>query len=209
LVIKNLADNYPNSGSLTKALNGFDNNLQNTLIMKDKNLLCIRRGARKEIAKHFQLKKQSPELVSILTSIALKNPEIYPTFASILSTIICNLNENKKQKIIELIVNKFKNKPNSEYLFLWLQRIAIVANIKIDCKESEGKLFKLVVSEHCDGNTMRRIFSITCEHFIWDSKDWLHDDFYQIIKDYSIIDTEEIDNLSCVIENKEVNSFYY
>jgi hypothetical protein len=25
--------------------------------MKDKNLLCIRRNARKEIAKHFQLKK--------------------------------------------------------------------------------------------------------------------------------------------------------
>jgi hypothetical protein len=58
--------------------------------MKDKNLLC------------------TTELVSILTSIALKNPEIYQTFASILSTIICNLNENKKQKIIELIVNKFK-----------------------------------------------------------------------------------------------------
>jgi hypothetical protein len=53
--------------------------------MKDKNLLC------------------TTELVSILTSIALKNPEIYQTFASILSTIICNLNENKKQKIIELI----------------------------------------------------------------------------------------------------------
>jgi hypothetical protein len=95
--------------------------------MKDKNLLCIRRNARKEIAKHFQLKKQSQELVSILTSIALKNPKIYSIFASILSTIICNLNDNKKQKIIELIVNKFKNKPNSEYLFLWLQRIAIVA----------------------------------------------------------------------------------
>jgi hypothetical protein len=45
--------------------------------MKDKNLLC------------------TTELVSILTSIALKNPEIYQTFASILSTIICNLNENK------------------------------------------------------------------------------------------------------------------
>jgi hypothetical protein len=45
-------------------------------------------------------------------------------------------------------VNKFKNKPNSEYLFLWLQRIAIVANIRIDHKESEEKLFKLVVSEH-------------------------------------------------------------
>jgi hypothetical protein len=88
LVIKNLADNYPNSGSLNKALNNFDKDLQNILTMKDKNLLCIRRGARKEIAKHLkkhlkkQLKKQSPALVSILTSIALKNPKIYSIFAS-------------------------------------------------------------------------------------------------------------------------------
>jgi hypothetical protein len=104
-----------------------------------------------------------------LTSIALKNPEIYQTFASILSTIICNLNENKKQKIIELIVNKFKNKPNSEYLFLWLQRIAIVANIRIDHKESEEKLFKLVVRKHSDGDTIVRHFNpvpVTDEHFI-------------------------------------------
>jgi hypothetical protein len=47
------------------------------------------------------------------------------------------------------------------------------------------------------------------DRLIWNSKDWLHDDFYQIIKDCSIIDTEEIDNLPCVIENKEVNRFYY
>jgi hypothetical protein len=40
LVIKNLADNYPNSGSLNKALNNFDKDLQNILTMKDKNLLC-------------------------------------------------------------------------------------------------------------------------------------------------------------------------
>ncbi|WP_180324027.1 RNA-directed DNA polymerase [bacterium endosymbiont of Bathymodiolus sp. 5 South] len=59
LVIKNLADNYPNSGSLNKALNNFDKDLQNILTMKDKNLLC------------------TTELVSILTSIALKNPKIY------------------------------------------------------------------------------------------------------------------------------------
>jgi hypothetical protein len=109
-------------------------------------------------------------------------------------------------------VNKFKNKPNSEYLFLWLQRIAIVANIRIDHKESEEKLFKLVVRKHSDGGTVVRHFDpvpVTDEHFIWNSESWLDGDFYQIIKDCSIIDTEEIDNLSCVIENKEVNSFYY
>ena len=202
LVIKNLANRYPNSGSLTKALNEFNNNLRNTLAIKDKNLLCIRRDATKEIKKYFQLKKRLLELVSILTSIALKNPKIYPIFASILSTIICSLNNDKKEKIVKLVVEKFKNKSNSEDLFLWLQRIAIVANIEIKCKE---KLFELVRVEHSDGD----IISITYEHLIWNSEDWLHDDFYRIIKDNSIIDTGEIDNLSCVVENKEVNNFFY
>jgi hypothetical protein len=166
LVIKNLADNYPNSGSLTKVLNEFNNNLRNAIAIKDKNLLCIRRDAIKEIKKHFQLKKRLLELVSILTSIALKNPKIYPIFASILSTIICSLNNDKKEKIVKLVVEKFKNKSNSEDLFLWLQRIAIVANIEIKCKE---KLFELVRVEHSDGD----IISITYEHLIWNSEDWL------------------------------------
>ena len=207
LVIKNLANRYPNSGSLTKALNEFNNNLRNTLAIKDKNLLCIRRDATKEIKKYFQLKKRLLELVSILTSIALKNPKIYPIFASILSTIICSLNNDKKEKIVKLVVEKFKNKSNSEDLFLWLQRIAIVANIEIKCKE---KLFELVRVEHSDGDIISRLSKpVTYEHLIWNSEDWLHDDFYEIIKDNSIIDTGEIDNLSCVVENKEVNNFFY
>jgi hypothetical protein len=46
-------------------------------------------------------------------------------------------------------LKKFKDKPNSEDMHFWLQRIAIVANIGIDC---EGELFKLVERKHNDGN---------------------------------------------------------
>jgi hypothetical protein len=67
-------------------------------------------------------------LISILVSIALKNPKMYPIFASILSTIICSFSDKNKKKTIDFVVKKFENKSNSEYLFLWLQRIAIVAN---------------------------------------------------------------------------------
>jgi hypothetical protein len=51
----------------------------------------------------------------------------------------------------------------------FLQRIAIVANIRIDHKESEEKLFKLVVRKHSDGDTIVRHFNpvlVTDEHFI-------------------------------------------
>jgi hypothetical protein len=51
---------------------------------------------------------------------------------------------------------------NSEYLFLWLQRIAIVANYKIQYKDKE-KLFELVRIEHGDGD--RSIFSQSVRGF--------------------------------------------
>jgi hypothetical protein len=72
-------------------------------------------------------------------------------------------------------------------MHLWLQRIAIVANIGIDC---EGELFKLVERKHNDGNPVVRQFDpipvTDDEHFIWNSESWLDGDFYQIIKDCSI-----------------------
>ena len=207
LVIKNLADNYPNSGTLDTTLNKFDNHLKSVFQIKDKENLCIRRKARKIILKYFRLKRQSLGLVSILVSIALKNPRIYPVFSSILSTIICNLSDNNKRKIIDLVVEKFENKPNSEYLFLWLQRIAITANIKIT---NNAKLF-LSVDEEKD--KVLRHFSpaptINCEHLLWNSKEWLADNFCEIMIENKIIDGEEIDKLSCMIDNEEVNSFSY
>jgi hypothetical protein len=71
---------------------------------------------------------------------------------------------------IKKILKKFKDKSNSEHMYLWLQRIVIVANIK-DIDGCSGKLFTLVTSE---GSNEDRL--------IWNSKDWLHDDFYQIIQ---------------------------
>ncbi len=193
LVIKNLADNYPNSGALDIALNNFDRHLKSIFQIKDKKNLCIRNRAIKIIKKHFKLKKQSLELVSILVSIALKNPRIYPVFASILSTIICNLSDNNKKDIIDWIEKKFKHKHSSEYLFLWLQRITIIADIHI---KHDAKLFKLVKSRDD-------------QHLLWNSKDWLNDSFYKIMTDNKIIDGAKIDELSCVIDNKEVNAFHY
>jgi hypothetical protein len=192
LVIKNLSDNYPNSGSLEKALKKLDKDLgkkiKNKRFAKHAFFIIQESKIKKEFKENYST------LVSILVDIALKNPRIYPVFVSILSKIICDISDENKTKVIELILKKFKNKSNSEYLFLWLQRIAIVANIE---REYIGKLFELVRMKHSDG------------HLIWNSEDWLHDDFYEIIKDNSIIDTGEIDNLSCVVENKEVNNFFY
>jgi hypothetical protein len=172
LVIKNLADNYPNSGSLNKALNNFDKDLGHKI--KNKRVArCIFFITQKPKIKE-QFKENYSMLVSILVDIALKNPKIYSVFVSILSKIICDISNKDKKEIIKKIWKKFKDKPNSEDMHLWLQRIAIVANIGIDC---EGELFKLVERKHNDGNPVVRQFDpipvTDDEHFIWNSESWL------------------------------------
>jgi hypothetical protein len=48
--------------------------------------------------------------------------------------------------------------------------LIVFSNIRIDHKESEEKLFKLVVRKHSDGDTIVRHFNpvlVTDEHFIF------------------------------------------
>jgi hypothetical protein len=117
LVIKNLADNYPNSGSLNKALNNFDKDLGH----KIKN---------KRVARCIFFITQKPKI----------KEQFLCSHKCISSELGLSLNFFK----IFLIISS-----------LSLLLISQIILLKIDTK------------------------------------------------------TEEIDNLSCVIENKEVNSFYY
>ncbi|CAC9435302.1 FIG00698572: hypothetical protein [uncultured Gammaproteobacteria bacterium] len=192
LVIKNLADNYPNSGSLNKALNNFDKDLGHKI--KNKRVArCIFFITQKPKIKE-QFKENYCMLVSILVDIALKNPRIHSVFASILSKIICDIDVDDRTRIIEGILKKFKDKPNSEDMHLWLQRIALVANLNI--KAEQGiKFYPRPADYEYTG--------------IWNSKEWLADSYYDLIKTHNIVSQEEIDKLDCVIHNKEVNSFYY
>lgn len=200
LVIKNLADNYPNSGSLDTALNKFDKRLKNKLKnkrVKTRAFFIVRKSNEKFEKNHHML-------ISILTSIALKNPRIYPVFASILSKIICNISDDNKTKIIKLILKKFENQPNSEYMHLWLQRIALVANLNI--KDAETELVKLINLETKQGIKFH-VKPIGYEYTgIWNSKEWLAGSYYDLIKNCNIVSQEEIDKLDCVISPDEVGS---
>ncbi len=205
MVIKNLADNYPNSGSLNKALNNFDKDLGHKI--KNKRVArCIFFITQKPKIKE-QFKENYSMLVSILVDIALKNPRIHSVFASILSKIICDIDVDDRTRIIEGILKKFKDKPNSEDMHLWLQRIALVANLNI--KDAETELVKLINFEAEQGI---KFYPRPADYEytgIWNSKEWLADSYYDLIKTHNIVSQEEIDKLDCVIHNKEVNSFYY
>jgi hypothetical protein len=123
LFIKEVSMKYPNSGSLTKLLSGFFDQ-----IYKRKNYQGI------EV------------ILSIVVDIMYHNPENYPQCSNIISEII-NDKAFKLDKIktINRIIKKFKDLPNTEYLEIWLQRISIKFDPII---EFDSRLCKKVNDEN-------------------------------------------------------------
>ena len=104
LIIHELAKQYPNSGSLTIALNNFLDQLQKA-------------GKPKESIISF---------ISISVDIAHKNPRTYPHMATIVSWFLQHaVDKNEKSHILRKIVKKFQDIPNTAHLSIWLQRAAL------------------------------------------------------------------------------------
>jgi hypothetical protein len=120
LIIHKLSENFPNSGSLTKALTKFFNRIK-SITETNQNITV---------------------LISILVDIMYKNPKTYQIASAILSKFLSLFNDNaKKFETISVILDKFKKIPNTGYLFVWLQRLTI----KIDRnKEYDEDLCKKI-----------------------------------------------------------------
>jgi RNA-directed DNA polymerase len=107
LLILELAKKYPNSGSISKALNNYFDRISK-LEETDQNINV---------------------LVSILTDIAFKNPRTYPIAAAILSDLLQFYEENEERdNILSKIQSRFNLIPNTGHLQVWLQRITITFN---------------------------------------------------------------------------------
>ena len=104
LLIHDLSNRFPNSGSLNKALTKFFNRI-----------------------KGIKESKQNIEvLISILVDIAYKNPKTYPIATAILSKLFSLLEKPETQeRIFNAIMTKFDKIPNTGHIKLWLQRITI------------------------------------------------------------------------------------
>ncbi|KAA6204530.1 MAG: reverse transcriptase [Candidatus Tokpelaia sp.] len=104
LIIFDLAQKYPNSGSILRALNDFYNRLKQKITRRP---------------------VQSPlPLISISVQMALNSPKAYPYIAAIISLLIEN-GIKARDTIIGKIIDKFQTIPNTGHLLIWLQRINI------------------------------------------------------------------------------------
>ena len=104
LLIHELAEKFPNSGSLSKALTKFFN----------------------RIHKYEKITGNTNVLNSILVDIAYKNPRTYPVASAILSEFLASAEtKTTRNEILDKIQKRFKLIPNTGHLQIWLQRITI------------------------------------------------------------------------------------
>lgn len=136
LIIHNLSEEYPNSGSLSKALNKFFNRIKG-ITETNQNIRV---------------------LASILVDIMYKNPRIYQIASAILSKLLSLLTDaNERDEILNLIYRRFDKIPNTGHIKIWLQRLTI----KIDrlriydedlCKKVNDSAIQLWNSDWVENN---------------------------------------------------------
>ena len=163
LIIKKIGDKYANSSRQKVFLHElYENNIKK-LERKQKNYM---------------------QLISILVDIAYNNPNNLNICILLINELLYYLSDNKKVEIIKDIKKKFSDIPNTEFLSIWLQRIIISTNKKVNFEELICK--KVEDSSIC----------------IWNSE-WLNFD----IKENKIINNKKINNISKKISVEEIDSF--
>ena len=125
LNIHDHAMNFPNAGSLLKALQEFHEKLEEPV-------------------------QQPIPLIAIVVDIAYRNPRTYPQCAAILSKLLTLLpSDAEKPDLINKIKKKFSQIPNTGHLEIWLQRVTIKFDQTIldQTNSYKEKICKLVNQE--------------------------------------------------------------
>lgn len=162
LLIKILADEYPNSWSLSKELGKFYNRIYN-----------------------FNKKFNEPKiLIAITVDILYKNPKIYPIWMSIIAKICSTLSNEEAIELLKYVEEKIKVLPNTEYLYLFLQRLYL----NIDTNKEFPWGLNLRIHDW--------------KYQIWNN-DWLNKEFKEIMEKVDIIDHDFIENKLDYYPSKE------
>lgn len=120
MLVKQHADLFPNSGSLTVALSKFH---KRTLKLEEADIT-------------------SQAIISVIVDIAYKNPRSYPVCFAILSKFISLLDDHNQNNLIRKIQNKFTRLNNVGYMEVWFQRAIKNKLDDVDLNETLCKLVK-------------------------------------------------------------------
>jgi len=167
--IYDFSKKFPNSGTLQTLLTQYSKNIK--FKRNDKHVIPV---------------------ISIGFSIAYNNPRVYPMAAAIIAKSLSYLTEyDTRYEIISKIKQKLEEKPNTEYMEIWLQRI-----IYNDAyfEEYKSSICKLVMD-----NTSPSIWNL----------DWAKNNIQTIVNNNSIINEQVLATLDSEIREDEIDIFHY
>ena len=167
--IYDFSKKFPNSGSLQSLLMEYNKNIK--FKKDDKNIIPV---------------------ISIAFAIAYNNPRVYPTIAAIIGKSLSYLSDyGKRFDIIEKIKKKLEEKPNTEYMEIWLQRIIYNDDF---FQDYNSNICKLVMDK-----TLPSLWNI----------DWVSNGLKNIVNNTPIIDYNVLNNLDADIRDEEIDIFVY
>ena len=167
--IYDFSKKFPNSGSLQSLLTEYNKNIK--FKKDDKNVIPV---------------------ISIAFAIAFNNPRVYPTIAAIIGKSLSYLSDFETRfNIVQKIKKKLEEKPNTEYMEIWLQRIIYNDDF---FQDYNSKICQLVMDKNLSP--------------LWNI-DWVSNGLKSIVKNTPIVDYQILNNLDADIRDDEIDMFYY
>ena len=169
LMIYNHASRFPNCGSMIKPLVSLHKKMGTEFLGDEEQVLAS---------------------ISIVAELAYRHPKVYPVCVAIIADLLIRLAPDIRGAIAATILHKFNHLPNTGYLQVWLQRIAIPNGIQLNY--SEG-LCQRVIDETCP---------------LWENK-WLETapDIKTALEGAVVINKEKIATLTPTMSNEEIDLF--
>lgn len=128
--------------------------------------------------------------ISILTEIARMSPRTYPSFAHLVSIMLKGCSSKFKERMIESIIEKFANVPNTDFLNIWLQRLCYRVNPQ---KKFNTELCAVVV----DSRDVKKL---------WNNA-WIKPSVRKKLEQCDIVDRNKLANIDPIISRNEVSIF--
>lgn len=169
LQIKLLGDKFPNCGQLKKVLSEFY-----------KERICKLNPVKNQV-------DDIPQLISIIVSIMIKNPNTVEISATILAKLFEFVESDEIPNFIDRVLKKYQSLPNSGFVEIWLQRISLTVNRS---KDYDNKICKKIK----DGNSVK----------LWNSN-WLKTN--KRVDENCFIDEDEINRLTLTTDIEDIDSF--
>ena len=128
--------------------------------------------------------------ISIVAELAYRHPKVYPVCVAIIADLLIRLAPDIRGAIAATILRKFNHLPNTGYLQVWLQRIAIPNGIQLNYSEV---LCQRVIDETCP---------------LWENK-WLETapDIKTALEGAVVINKEKLATLTPTMSNEEIDLF--